>query len=211
MRISGWIGGATGRQPRRRVVPGQRGARRLPVRGRPGDPLPVGALILTVLLKGRLGRPTPKEFALLFARRRRRHGRSSTSPCSARSSASARPTPAWSIGACPVVLALLVPLIARRGQPPLRHRRADRRRRRRDRQRHRRPPQRARPRRSRSTALAGEVGFTLLAAPLLPRLGPMRVAAWAALARHRAARRPQPRRHPDAHAATTSPRSPTSR
>jgi drug/metabolite transporter (DMT)-like permease len=30
------------------------------------------------------------------------------------------------------------------------------------------------------TALAGEVGFTLLAAPLLPRLGPMRVAAWSA-------------------------------
>jgi len=29
-------------------------------------------------------------------------------------------------------------------------------------------------------ALAGEVGFTLLAAPLLPRLGPKRVAAWAA-------------------------------
>jgi drug/metabolite transporter (DMT)-like permease len=29
-------------------------------------------------------------------------------------------------------------------------------------------------------ALLGEVGFTLLAAPLLPRLGPMRVAAWAA-------------------------------
>ncbi|RKQ93439.1 EamA-like transporter family protein [Solirubrobacter pauli] len=30
-------------------------------------------------------------------------------------------------------------------------------------------------------ALVGEVGFTLLAAPLLPRLGPMRVAAWAAI------------------------------
>lgn len=30
-------------------------------------------------------------------------------------------------------------------------------------------------------ALLGEVGFTLLAAPLLPRLGPMRVAAWTAL------------------------------
>ncbi len=30
------------------------------------------------------------------------------------------------------------------------------------------------------TALACEVGFTLLAAPLLPRLGPLRVAAWAA-------------------------------
>jgi drug/metabolite transporter (DMT)-like permease len=30
-------------------------------------------------------------------------------------------------------------------------------------------------------ALACEVGFTLLAAPLLPRLGPMRVAAWAAI------------------------------
>ncbi len=29
-------------------------------------------------------------------------------------------------------------------------------------------------------ALAGEVGFTLLAAPLLPRLGPIRTAAWAA-------------------------------
>jgi drug/metabolite transporter (DMT)-like permease len=29
-------------------------------------------------------------------------------------------------------------------------------------------------------ALLAEVGFTLLAAPLLPRLGPMRVAAWAA-------------------------------
>jgi drug/metabolite transporter (DMT)-like permease len=29
-------------------------------------------------------------------------------------------------------------------------------------------------------ALLGEVGFTLLAAPLLPRLGPTRVAAWAA-------------------------------
>jgi drug/metabolite transporter (DMT)-like permease len=30
-------------------------------------------------------------------------------------------------------------------------------------------------------ALACEVGFTLLAAPLLPRLGPLRVAAWAAI------------------------------
>jgi drug/metabolite transporter (DMT)-like permease len=30
-------------------------------------------------------------------------------------------------------------------------------------------------------ALGCEVGFTLLAAPLLPRLGPMRVAAWAAI------------------------------
>ena len=30
-------------------------------------------------------------------------------------------------------------------------------------------------------ALLAEVGFTLLAAPLLPRLGPMRVAAWAAI------------------------------
>jgi drug/metabolite transporter (DMT)-like permease len=30
-------------------------------------------------------------------------------------------------------------------------------------------------------ALVGEVGFTLLAAPLLPRLGPTRVAAWTAL------------------------------
>jgi drug/metabolite transporter (DMT)-like permease len=30
-------------------------------------------------------------------------------------------------------------------------------------------------------ALIGEVGFTLLAAPLLPRLGPMRVAAWTAI------------------------------
>ena len=30
-------------------------------------------------------------------------------------------------------------------------------------------------------ALAGEVGFTLLAAPLLPRLGPIRVAAWSAI------------------------------
>ena len=30
-------------------------------------------------------------------------------------------------------------------------------------------------------ALVGEVGFTLLAAPLLPRLGPTRVAAWAAM------------------------------
>jgi drug/metabolite transporter (DMT)-like permease len=29
-------------------------------------------------------------------------------------------------------------------------------------------------------ALAGEVGFTLLAAPLLPRLGPLKVSAWAA-------------------------------
>ena len=33
--------------------------------------------------------------------------------------------------------------------------------------------------------LGGEVGFTLLAAPLLPRLGPMRVAAWAADPGHR--------------------------
>ena len=30
-------------------------------------------------------------------------------------------------------------------------------------------------------ALVGEVGFTLLAAPLLPRLGPIRVAAWTAI------------------------------
>ena len=59
-------------------------------------------------------------------------------------------------------------------------------------------------------ALLAEVGFTLLAAPLIPRLGPMRVAAWAcwlAVIAARAAHAP----HPDADHAARPPRSPTSR
>ncbi len=138
-----------------------------------------GAIILTVLLKGRLGRPTPRELGLLalvaavgmvgfnlaVLATVERLGATNAGVV---------------IGASPVVLALLVPLLARRrpsgpfvvaalvvaaGAAIVNG--AD----------------------DRLTligmalaigALLGEVGFTLLAAPVLPRLGPMRVAAWAA-------------------------------
>ena len=75
---------------------------------------------------------------------------------------------------------------------------AGRRRRRRARERRRRPPQRASASPSRSTALAGEVGFTLLAAPLLPRLGRDARRRLGELDRDRAAARPHQGRRPHA-------------
>ena len=138
-----------------------------------------GALILTVLLKGRLGRPTLKEFALLF-------------------------------GVAAVGMVDLQPGRARHGRAHRRDQRRRRDRREPGDPRAARPADRSRTPNRRFvtaalivvagaalvngtddrisalglalalTALAGEVGFTLLAAPLLPRLGPMRVAAWSA-------------------------------
>ena len=98
---------------RGRVVPGQRGARRLSVRGRAVHPLLAGALILTALLKGRLGRPTPQRARAPRARRRGRDGGFNLAVLATVERIGATNTGVI-IGASPVVLALVVPLLARR-------------------------------------------------------------------------------------------------
>ena len=172
--MNGWVKGAIAAERRRRVVPGQRRAHQLRLRRRPAHPL-----------RDRRGRPRraaqrpPRQAEPEGARaaqrdRRRRHGR-------------------------------LQPRRARRGRPHRRHQRGrdhrrepgpprprDRpppgpaggvrgRRRRGDRQRRRHRPSTLLGALLALAALVGEVGFTLLAAPLLPRLGPTRVAAWTAI------------------------------
>ena len=179
MRISGWIGGATAASLVGASFPVSEALVDYPYSAGQAIRYLAGAAILTVLLKGRLGRPTPKEFALLFGVAAvgmvifnlavlgtvERIGATNAGVV---------------IGASPVVLALIVPLVARR--KPKAHFVAaalvvmagaalvngtdDR--------------LSAIGLALALTALAGEVGFTLLAAPLLPRLGPMRVAAWSA-------------------------------
>ena len=132
----------------------------------------IGALVLTAILKGRLGRPTRNEFALLFA-----VAAVGMTGFNLAILASVERIGATNVGvlvgASPVILALaarnravLGPAVAvvigaaivNGADSNLD-----------------------------STgllialgALAAEVGFTLLAAPLLPRLGPTRTAAWAA-------------------------------
>ena len=147
----------------------------------------LGALILTALLKGRLGRPTPKELGLLALVAAVGMVGFNLAVLGAVERIGAT-NAGVIIGASPVVLALAVPLIARRRRPSLVAAAlvvvagaaivngADDR-------------LSAIGTLLALAALVGEVGFTLLAAPLLPRLGPMRVAAWAALARDRAAAR----------------------
>lgn len=179
MRISGWIGGGAAAAMVGASFPVSEALVDYPYAAGQAIRYLGGALILTLLLKGRLGRPTAKELALLFGVAGvgmvmfnlavlgtvERIGATNAGVV---------------IGASPVVLALLVPLVARR-----------------------RPQRRfvlaalvvvagaalvngaddridALGLTLALTALAGEVGFTLLAAPLLPRLGAMRVAAWSA-------------------------------
>lgn len=133
-----------------------------------------GALILTALLKGRLGRPTPKELLLLSLVAAIGMAGFNLAVLGAVDHMGATNTGVI-IGASPVLLALAGRTRDRRiltaagvvvaGAAIVNG--AD----------------------SRISALGTliavaallcEVGFTLLAAPLLPRLGPMRVAAWAA-------------------------------
>ena len=178
MRISGWIGGGLAAGLVGASFPVSEALVDYPYEAGQAIRYLFGALILTVLLKGKLGRPTLKEFALLFGVAAvgmvifnlavlgtvDRIGATNAGVV---------------IGASPVVLALVVPLIARR-TPNRRFVTAalvvvagaalvngtdDR--------------LSAIGLTLALTALAGEVGFTLLAAPLLPRLGAMRVAAWA--------------------------------
>jgi drug/metabolite transporter (DMT)-like permease len=133
----------------------------------------IGALVLVALLKGRLGKPTAREFLLLNATAAVGMVGFNLAVLAAVDHIGAT-NAGVIIGASPVVLALatghrqVMPaaLVVVAGAAIVNG--AD------------------------STvtlvgtllalaALVGEVGFTLLAAPLLPRLGPMRVAAWAAI------------------------------
>jgi drug/metabolite transporter (DMT)-like permease len=179
MRINGWIGGAAASSIVGASFPVSEALVEYPYAAGQCVRYLAGAIILTVLLKGRLGRPTPKELGLLalvaavgmvgfnlaVLATVERLGATNAGVV---------------IGASPVVLALLVPALARRtpsgpfvaaalvvaAGAAIVNGTDDR-----------------------LTligallafgALLGEVGFTLLAAPVLPRLGPMRVAAWAA-------------------------------
>jgi drug/metabolite transporter (DMT)-like permease len=179
MRINGWIGGAAASSIVGASFPVSEALIDYPYAAGQCIRYLAGAIILTVLLKGKLGRPTRKELGLLalvaavgmvgfnlaVLATVERLGATNAGVV---------------IGASPIVLALLVPLLVRR-RPSAPFVAAaltvaagaaivngtD----------------------DRLTliglalaigALIGEVGFTLLAAPLLPRLGPMRVAAWAA-------------------------------
>jgi drug/metabolite transporter (DMT)-like permease len=133
----------------------------------------IGALVLTAILKGRLLKPTLKEFALLNATAAVGMVGFNLAVLAAVDHIGAT-NAGVIIGASPVILALatghrqVVPaaLVVVAGAAIVNG--AD------------------------STvtllgatfalaALIGEVGFTLLAAPLLPRLGPTRVAAWTAI------------------------------
>jgi drug/metabolite transporter (DMT)-like permease len=132
----------------------------------------IGALILTALLKGRLGRPSAKELGLLFLVAAVGMVGFNLAVLAAVERIGATNVGVI-VGASPVVLALagnrgvLLPAAvvvagaaivngAESGLDALGALLA-------------------------LAALAAEVGFTLLAAPLLPRLGPQRVAAWAAI------------------------------
>lgn len=133
----------------------------------------IGALILTVLLKGRLGKPTVKELALLNATAAVGMVGFNLAVLGAVDHIGAT-NAGVIIGASPVLLALatghrqVLPaafvvvagaaIVNGAGSSVT-----------------------ALGALLALAALAGEVGFTLLAAPLLPRLGPMRVAAWTAI------------------------------
>ncbi len=132
----------------------------------------LGALVLTAILRGRLGKPTPREFALLFAVAAVGMTGFNLAILAAVDRIGATNVGVL-VGASPVILALAARNRAVLG-PALAVvigativNGADS--------------------NLNSTgllialgALAAEVGFTLLAAPLLPRLGPTRTAAWAA-------------------------------
>ena len=179
MRINGWIGGGIASCSVGASFPVSEALIGYPYAAGQCIRYFAGALILTVLLKGRLGRPTPRELgflALVAAVGMVGFNLAVLATVERLGATNAGVV----IGASPVVLALLVPLLARRrpsgpfvvaalvvaaGAAIVNG--AD----------------------DRLTligmalaigALLGEVGFTLLAAPVLPRLGPMRVAAWAA-------------------------------
>lgn len=179
MRISGWIGGAAAASMVGASFPVSEALVDYPYSAGQCIRYLGGALILTALLKGRLGRPTAKELALLFGVAGIGMVLFNLAVLAAVERTGAT-NAGVVIGASPVVLALFVPLLARR------------------------TPQRrfvtaalvvmagaalvngtddrisAVGLAFALTALAGEVGFTMLAAPLLPRLGAMRVAAWSA-------------------------------
>jgi len=179
MRISGWVSGAAASMIVGASFPVSEALVDYPYAAGQCIRYLAGALILTVLLKGALKRPTASEFVLLFGVAA--IGMTGFNLAVLATVEKLGATNAGVvIGASPVVLALVVPLLARRrpsapfvfcalivvagaaivngtddrltllgGALAL-------------------------------AALVGEVGFTLLAAPLLPRLGPVRVAAWSA-------------------------------
>ena len=209
MRISGWIGGGLAASLVGASFPVSEALVDYPYSAGQAIRYLGGAAILTVLLKGRLGRPTLKEFALLFGVAAVGMVLFNLAVLGTVDRIGAT-NAGVVIGASPVVLALIVPLIARR-TPNRRFVTAalivvagaalvngtdDR--------------INAIGLALAFTALAGEVGFTLLAALLLPRLGPMRVAAWACWDRHRAAALPHRRRPARTAGRRRRPRSPTS-
>jgi len=133
----------------------------------------IGALILTALLKGRLGRPTPRELVLLALVAAVGMVGFNLALLGAVERIGATNTGVI-VGATPVVLALAgarnrhlltCAAIVVAGAAIVNG--VDER-------------LSAAGAALAVTALLTEVGFTLLASPLLPRLGPMRVAAWAA-------------------------------
>lgn len=178
MRITGWIGGAAAASLVGASFPVSEALVDYPYAAGQCIRYAAGALILTVLLKGRLGRPTVKEFALLSGVAGVGMVIFNLAVLGAVDRIGAT-NAGVVIGASPVALALIVPLVARRRPQPrfvaaallvmagaALVNGADER-------------VQALGLALALTALAGEVGFTLLAAPLLPRLGAMRVAAWA--------------------------------
>ena len=178
MRITGWIGGAAAASLVGASFPVSEALVDYPYAAGQCIRYAAGALILTVLLKGRLGRPTVKEFALLSGVAGVGMVIFNLAVLGAVDRIGAT-NAGVVIGASPVALALIVPLVARRRPQPrfvaaallvmagaALVNGADER-------------VQALGLALALTALAGEVGFTLLAAPLLPRLGAMRVTAWA--------------------------------
>ena len=132
----------------------------------------IGALILTALLRGRLGRPTPRELLLLFLVAAVGMVGFNLVVLAAVDRIGATNVGVI-VGASPVLLALagnrgvlLAAAVVVAGAAIVNGADPDL------------DPVGAL---FAVAALGAEVGFTLLAAPLLPRLGPMRVAAWSAI------------------------------
>ena len=175
MRINGWIGGAAASSLVGASFPVSEALIDYPYAAGQCVRYLAGAIILTVLLKGRLGRPTPKELGLLALVAAVGMAGFNLAVLGAVEYMGATNTGVI-IGASPVILALTATtrdprILAAAGVVVAGAaivNGAD----------------------SRLSAvglaialaaLLCEVGFTLLAAPLLPRLGPTRVAAWSAI------------------------------
>ena len=201
----------TGRRPRRRVVPRQRGAGRLPVQRRAGDPVPGRRADPDGAAQGPArAADGPKEFALLFGVAAvgmvifnlavlgtvERIGATNAGVV---------------IGASPVRPRAALPA-ARQAQPepPVRHRRAGRRRRRRARQRHRRPPQHDRPH-ARPDRAGGRGRLHAAGRAAAPAPGPDARRRLVGVDRQRAAARSSARATSRPRRPNTQPRSPTSR